>query len=295
MSERELHFGAYTVTLENANKVLFEAQGITKGNLADYYTSIADVLLPHLADRPVTLERYPDGIEASGFFQKDAPSYFPSFIARSTQPKTGGSVDYVLVQNAATLAYLVGQGTITPHVWLSRTDRPRHPDRMVFDLDPPEGRFDLVLEAARELHTLLEARGLYAAVMTTGSKGLHVVAPLARSADFDSVREVARGIAEQLVDAAPDHFTLEQRKDKRAGRLYLDVMRNAYGQTTVAPYAVRTRPAAGVAVPLDWDELGDSLRPDGFGMSDVLERLRRREDPWKGLGRHARRLMPTVG
>ena len=287
MSRRELHFGPHTVALEHADKVLFPELGITKGDLADYYVAVAAVMLPHLTGRPVTLERYPDGVGKNGFFQKETPHHFPDFVPRSTQAKEGGSTRYTLVENTATLAYLVGQGTITPHVWLSRADRPKNPDRMIFDLDPPQGGFGLVLAAARELRAVLEKRGYYCQVMTTGSKGLHVVVPLGRSADFDQVRAEARDIASELES---DRFTLEQRKDKRDGRLYLDVMRNGYAQTTVAPYAVRARQHASVAVPLDWDELDDDLRPDGFSMQSVLDRLEQREDPWKGLGRHARRL-----
>jgi DNA ligase D-like protein (predicted polymerase) len=172
------------------------------------------------------------------------PEYFPEWIKTVTVRKARGSVTHVVVDRAATLVYLADQACITPHVWLSRVDRPHHPDRLIFDLDPSGRTFDPVVAAARALREVLEAIDLVPYLMTTGSRGLHVVVPLDRSADFDTARALAGHVAASVADQAPDRFTVEQRKEKRRGRVYLDTMRNACAQTAVAPYAVRALPGA---------------------------------------------------
>lgn len=286
-----LRFGPYTVEVSSLDKVLFPDVGVTKGDLIDHYRAAADRMLPFLRDRPVSMQRFPDGIAADGFYQKEAPDYFPEWIRRVTVEKEGGTVDHVVCDNEATLVYLANQACITPHVWLSRADEIRRPDRMIFDLDPSGEDFGIVRFAARELRDLLQEVGLYPYVMTTGGRGLHVVVPFDRSADFDVVRAFARDVAETLAARHDDRLTTETRKSKRHGRLFLDYLRNAYAQTGVPPYAVRPRPGAPVAVPLDWDEVSDSdLRGDAYHTRNVATRLEREDDPWKGMGRHARSL-----
>lgn len=287
-----LRFGPYSVELSRPDKLLFPDAGVSKRDLVDHYRAVSDVMLPYLRGRPVVMQRFPDGIGSEGFYQKDAPDYFPDWIPRVTVPKReGGTVDHVLCRNAATLAYLAGQGVITPHVWLSRADDLEHPDRLIFDLDPPDHDFDLVRRAAESLRGLLAELGLRAWPLATGGRGLHLVLPLDRSADFDGTREFARRTAALLAARQPDRLTVETRKQSRRGRLFLDYLRNGFAQTAVPPFAVRARPGAPVAVPLDWDDVGDPrVRGDAFTVRSLPARLERKGDPWKGMTRHARSL-----
>jgi bifunctional non-homologous end joining protein LigD len=288
--EKTFRMGSVTVEAYNLDKVFFPDSGLTKGDLVEYYRRIAETMLPHARDRAVSMHRFPDGIEEEGFYHKETPDYFPDWISRKKlDNREGGDTTYVVIDRAATLVYLADQGTITPHVWLSRTDRPERPDRLIFDLDPPGDDFGPVREAARAVRGALEDIGVSSFVMTTGSRGLHVVVPLDRSADFEEARSFARDLAELVARRDPGSFTTEHRKAKRKGRIFLDVMRNAYAQTGVPPYAVRARPGAPVAAPIDWKELGDSsLKPDTYTIRNVFRRLSQKEDPWKGIGRHAR-------
>jgi bifunctional non-homologous end joining protein LigD len=276
------------VEISNPAKVLFPRDGITKADLATYYEEIAGTMLPHVRDRAVTMHRFPDGIRHEAFIQKDVPEYFPDWIERATLKKARGSVTHVVIDRSATLVYLADQACITPHVWLSRIDRPHHPDRLIFDLDPSGRTFEPVVAAARALRERLEAIDLVPFLMTTGSRGLHVVVPVDRSADFDTARALARRVAASVADRAPDRFTIEQRKEKRRGRLYLDTMRNAYAQTTVAPYAARALPGAPVATPLDWAELSRLRDAQPYTIKTIGRRLARKGDPWKDIARRAR-------
>jgi bifunctional non-homologous end joining protein LigD len=186
--------------------------------------------------------------------------------------------------------YLVGQNTITPHVWLSRADRPWQPDRMVVDLDPPpESDFGAVRRAARHTGELMRELGFTPFAQVTGSKGVHVWTPLRRRAGSDEVRAFARDVARVLAQRHPDELTDEWRKEKRDGRILVDTARNTYAQTAVPPYAVRPRPGAPVATPLEWDELSDSkLRPDRWTVKNVLRRLAAKGDPWSDINSYAR-------
>jgi bifunctional non-homologous end joining protein LigD len=283
----QFRYGSITVEISSADKVLFPNDGITKGDLATYYDKIALVMLPHVRDRAVTMHRFPNGLKGEGFIQKAVPDYFPDWIKTVSVRKVQGMVTHVVIDKAATLAYLADQACITPHVWLSRVDRLDHPDRLIFDLDPSGRDFEPVLEAAWGLHDLLSQIGLGAHVMTTGSRGLHVVAPLDRSADFDASRALARQVAHVIAQRTPDRLTLEQRKNKRRGRVFIDTMRNAYGQLAVAPYAVRALPGAPVAAPLAWDELDKFADAQAYTISSIFRRLARKGDPWKDIARRA--------
>jgi bifunctional non-homologous end joining protein LigD len=272
------------VAITHPRKALFP-DGLTKADLAAYYERVAQLMLPHVQGRPVHMQRFPDGIEGRELQQKQAPDYFPEFVARATVPRRrGGTVTHAVIENADTLVYLAGQACITPHVWLSRTDRLECPDRLVFDLDPPGTDLAPARKAARLLRGVLEEAGLAAYLMTTGSRGYHVVAPLEAASGFDEVRAFAREVAAALADREPDRFTVEQRTAARHGRLYLDTGRNAYAQTAVAPYAVRAIDGAPVACPLEWDELGRT-EPQRFTVRNLLRRTARRDDPWKDMPR----------
>lgn len=278
----------HEIALSSLDKVYFPECDITKGDLVDYYRRIAELTLPYYRDRPLSMQRFPEGIGADGFFQKDVPDHFPNWIDRVRLSTENGAVTYVIAGNAATLIYLANQGCITPHLSLSRRDKPNHPDRLVFDLDPSDDDFGKVQQAARHLKTLLDALEIECFVQTTGSRGLHVLVPLDRSADFDAAREFARAAAEELVKRHPDSLTVEQRKDKRRDRVFLDYLRNAYGQTAVAPYAVRAKEEAPVATPLRWDEaFSSALTPRKYTITNLFRRLGQTTDPFSGMARHA--------
>ena len=277
------------VEISNPDKALFP-DGLTKAELARYYERIAETMLPHVRGRPVHMQRFPDGIEGEEIQQKQAPDYFPEYVKRArVRRKRGGSVEHVVIENAETLVYLADQACITPHVWLSRIDKLDNPDQLIFDLDPPGHDLAPVRDAARALRELLDEVGLAAFLKTTGSRGLHVVTPLDRSSGFDDTRAFARELAALLAEREPKRFTVEQRKQKRRGRLYLDTARNAYAQTAVAPYAVRALPGAPVACPLDWREVG-RVEPQQFTVRNIARRLAHKDDPWAEIDGDARSL-----
>jgi bifunctional non-homologous end joining protein LigD len=287
---RTVRFGAYTVELTHLDKILFPADGITKSELVSYYREVAGRMIPRLRDRPLVMERYPDGVERDGFYQKDVPDSFPDWIRRVRVAKVGGTVTHALCRNEATLVYLANQDCITLHRWLATADDVGRPDRLVFDLDPGAG-FDQARDGAHWLRQLLLDIGLAPFVMTTGGRGLHVVVPIAREAGFDDVRNFAMTVAKMLVSEHPDRLTVATRHDARGDRLYLDCFRNGYAQTAVAPYSIRARAHAPVAMPLTWAELDDpGLRSDTYRIRNVRRRLSSVDDPWRGLARHARSL-----
>jgi bifunctional non-homologous end joining protein LigD len=279
--EELIRIGRHDVKITRPEKTLFPEGGITKKDLIDYYNRIATWILPHIRGRPLSLERYPDGIDEPGFYQQDAPHYYPPWIKRITVKKTGGTVKHVVCNNAATLIYLANQACITPHIWLSRSNKLDYPDQMIFDLDPSGDTFELVKSAALSLKELLEQLGLPAYLKTTGSRGLHIAVPLKRREDSESVRAFAREVAGILVSQEPEQRTMEQRKSNRRGRVFIDTNRNAYAQTVAPAYAVRARPGGPVSVPIDWSELKrKDLRPDGETIRSVFDRLEKVGDLW---------------
>jgi bifunctional non-homologous end joining protein LigD len=282
--------GRRTVEISRPDKPLFPS-GITKADLAGYYEQVAATMLRHIARRPLNLERYPDGIEGQRIIQQHSSKHFPGWIGRVVVPARDGTVEHVVASDAATLVYLAGQACITFHPWLSRSDKLDHPDRLVIDLDPSIDKPADVRRGARIFGELLRELGLEPWVMTTGSRGYHVVLALQRRADSETARQFARGLAEVAAAREPRLFTTEQRKAKREGRILIDVMRNAYAHTSVAPYAIRPRPEAPVATPLHWEELEDArTRADRWTLASVPKRLERDGDPWREIGRHPQRL-----
>jgi bifunctional non-homologous end joining protein LigD len=284
---------SHIIELSNRDKVLFPQDDITKGDLIDYYHRMADRILPYLEERPVMLQRFPDGIAETGFYQKQVSEYFPDWITKITVGlKDRDEIRSMVVCNdAAKLVYLANQACITLHAWLSRRASLDRPDRMIFDLDPAGDDFAGVREAARHLREVIEEVGLAPYVMTTGSKGLHVAVPLKLGASFDAVRDFARELATYVADQHADSYTLEPRKEKREQRLFLDYLRNGYGQTAVVPYAVRAKAGAAIATPLDWEELSDSsLRSNRYTLRNIFRRLGQKDDPWADMDRDARGL-----
>jgi bifunctional non-homologous end joining protein LigD len=278
------------VKLSHPDKVLFPDDGLTKADLAGYYESVAEWMVPHVRDRPLNLWRWNTGIGGRLVVQQDIPKGAPDWVKRVETPRRkGGSIEHVLCQDADTLRWLANQNCITPHVWSARRDRLDRPDRVVFDLDPEAGSdFTLVREAALLTGERLRELGLEPFAMTTGSKGIHVVAPIKRTRDAPWVRERAGELGVEIAGRSPDTLTTEWRKEKRGGKILVDTARNTYGQTVVAPYAVRALPGAPVATPLEWDELSDpDLSARAWALRTVGERLAGRGDPWAGIADHA--------
>jgi bifunctional non-homologous end joining protein LigD len=276
------------VELTNTEKVFFPETGITKGDLIAYYEKIADHILPFLKDRPLMMQRFPDGIRADGFYQKEAGDYFPDRIRTHRVKKEGGEVNHVVCNDAFSLIYLVNQGTVVFHPWLSRIDAIHRPDKLIIDLDPPGNDFEIVRQVGLMIFDFFDRHGITIFIMTTGSKGIHLMIPLDGKSDFDAVRAVATSLADRMVDEHGDVLTLELRKEKRNGKLFFDIKRNAYGQTAVAPYSVRPIEGAPVATPIDRDELARrSLDARSYTIKNVLRRLSQKKDPWSGYKRHA--------
>jgi bifunctional non-homologous end joining protein LigD len=250
-------------------------------------------MIPHVRDRPLHMNRFPGGIQWNPIQQKRVPDSFPAWIARATVDlQRGGTITHVMINNTATLVYLANYNMVTAHVWLSRIQAIGQPDQVMFDLDPSDDDFGLVRSTALKLKVLLEELKLVPFVKVTGSRGLHVVAPITVGPSFEEVHLFADALAQRLAAADPDHLTTEFTKQKREGRLFLDVNRNAYAQTAVAPYAVRARNGAPIAVPIDWSEVeSDKLRPDGVGVRTVAKWLKGRDDPWESMGRSQKPLL----
>jgi bifunctional non-homologous end joining protein LigD len=270
------------VEFTHVGKIMFPEAGITKGDVLKYYLKIADHLLPHLKDRPMTLERLPDGLakpNSPRFWQKNTPVYYPKWIPRVSLPTEDGKrVDYLLVNDVDALAYVVNQGTITLHPFLSRVADLDRPDFVLFDLDPGEAKFSNVVKIANKLHELLDEQHVESFPKTSGKSGLHILTPWKQEGGYDKSRGWAESICKQVSDALPDIATVERSKSARNERVYVDSGQNARGKHVVPPYVVRAVPTATVSTPLDWDEVNAKLNPKKFTMDEVLKRVKR-EDP----------------
>ncbi|MBU2601773.1 MAG: ATP-dependent DNA ligase [Actinobacteria bacterium] len=271
----------------------FPAEGVTKGEVLAYYHEIAPVLLPHLRDRPLTLERYPEGVEGESFYQKDTPAHYPDWL-RTYSKKYRHServTHHPLVDDAADLLYLANLGVLTFHTFLSRTADIEHPDLLVIDIDPPSDpdresvpqSFAKAREAAHVLRAELERSGLDPLVKTSGKRGLHLALPLDGTLDFAEIREVLSGLFEKAIAAHPSLVTREVSKGKKRSRVYLDALRMALGATVVAPYAVRPTPIASVSMPVTWEELDELDDPYLFTVRTAGERVAAVGDLWNAI------------
>ncbi len=283
----ELRFGDVTVALTHTDRVVFPDEGITKGDVIAYYRDVADLMVPELRGRALTMERFTKGIDQGGFFQKHAQKHYPAWIARV---ELGGKtpVEYPVCDSQAALVYFANQGGVAFHIWTSPAQAPSRPNEIVFDLDPPDAtRFELVREVAHRLRELLRELGLPPFVKTTGSKGLHVVVPVDGKATFAQVHPLVAGIARVMCARYPELVTVEFYKKDRGGRLYFDTGRNQPGATYVAPYSLRGRPGAPVSAPLAWTEIDDPrLAPDGIRLRDLAARRAAAGNPWAGWRDH---------
>lgn len=277
------------VKLSNPDKVLFPDDGITKADLAAYYARVAEVMLPHVRDRPMNLWRWNRGIAHDVVIQQSLPKGAPEWVARcEVSRRKGGDITHGMINDAETLRWLAQQNCITPHVWNARCDRRERPDRLVFDLDPSGDDFDEIRAAALAVAALLREVGLVPFAKLSGSRGIHVVAPLKRTRDADEVRAASQVLADRVAAEHADTLTTEWRKEKREGRILVDVARNTYGQTVVAPYAVRALAGAPVSAPVTWEEVADpGLTPHAFTLRTMAARLEAIGDPWAEIGAHA--------
>ena len=289
-AKEKMKFGKHAVEISNRDKVFFPNSKYTKGDLIDYYEKISDIMIPHMKDRLISMLRFPNGINDKQFYQKDAPDYFPDWIeVKQVKKQEGGTTNYVICNNTATLVYLANQACITPHIWLSKKDKLDYPDRMIFDLDPSDDDFSKVKSVAEKLKEFLEKDlDLPVYLMITGSRGLHLVIPLERSSNFDEVRDFAQTIAKHLEAENPEEITTATQIKKRGNKLYIDTARNGFGQTTVAPYAIRPIEGAPVATPIEWEELENpSLTPQTYNIKNIFLRLGKKPDPWREIDRHS--------
>jgi bifunctional non-homologous end joining protein LigD len=269
------------VTISHPDKLWWPQDGITKLDVVHFYDGIAPRLLPWLAERPLVAERCPGGMQGACFFQKNFARGLPDgvpTVALAAQ-SAGRTVEYVVGGSKQTLLALVNLGCIAIHVMNCRAQTIARPDWLAFDLDPSSGAFADAARAGRLLHGLLDELGVRSFAKTSGSRGLHVLVPLADGLEQQAVRDFARAVAGALVARAPDQVTLEMAKRARGDRVFIDVLRNAFGQTIVPPYAVRRRPQAPVSTPLDWDEVEPRLDPARYNLA-TLERRLGKSDPW---------------
>ncbi len=268
--------------LSSADRVLFPEDGVTKGDLWDYYAAVAPTLVPHLRNRPFTMKRFREGAARGFFFQKDAPKGMPSWIPTErfrTWPREGESrlVDFLLVNDELALLWMVQMHCIDMNAWYSRVDRPERPDFVLFDLDPPDGEFRLGVRVAHLVHGLLDELGLSSYVKTSGADGVHVLVPITRRSTYEVTRDFADGVARILEEQHPGLVTTEWRKAKRQG-VFLDARQNGWGKTIASVYSVRPKPGAPVSTPLRWKELTEDVSPRDFGMTEALARIERHGD-----------------
>ena len=277
--------------ITHPEKVLFPGDGITKGELASYYEAIAPLMIPHVRNRPVTMERYPAGIDRKGFIQKDVSKGFPDWLERVEVPKTGGTVHHPLVTDTRSLLWLVNQNSITPHVWVSRAPDLYHPDICVFDLDPAVDDPGALRAAALALRDLLDEIGLPSWIKTSGSKGFHIAVPLHGEADHGRVSAFAHTVGALLVTRNTKTLTQEFHKADRGGRILVDTGRNAYSATFAAVYAVRARPGAPVSAPCTWEEVErGTVGPQTFTVRNMADRVAEVGDLWADMRRRRRSL-----
>jgi bifunctional non-homologous end joining protein LigD len=274
------------VQFTHVDRVVFPQAKLTKGDVLEYYAKVADLLLPHLRDRPITLERMPEGFGGQIFWQKTSPAYYPRWIPRVNLPtEKGTKVDYALVNDLRTLLYLVNQNAITFHTWFSRVKNPDVPDFVLFDIDPHQSTFANAVKVAKALHKILDDEGVENFVKTSGKSGLHVLISWnAKRGGFEHARGYAAQMAQRVADALPKIATTERSISARGARVYVDAMQNAKGKHAVPPYVLRATEGATASMPLKWSELTPKLSPKQFDLKTAPKRFARmKSDPLKVL------------
>lgn len=280
------------VSLTHLDKIFWPREGFTKGDVVRYYGRVANVILPYLRNRPMVLNRHPNGIKGASFFQKNVdPRHLPPFVKTVTVPakSTGRNVHYVVCNNKATLLYLANLGCIELHPWLSRIGRLNKPDYLVIDLDPRGNTFDQVITVARAAHKLIASAGGRSIIKTSGKTGLHIFVPVRGNYEFAQVRSVAKLICRILNKRLPKLTSFAHRAGR--GKIYLDYARNSIGQTIAAPYSLRAFPRATVSTPLEWSELTKSVRPQRYTLRTIFRRINGTGDVWQSAMRQSTSLV----
>ena len=274
------------VSFTNLKKVFWPDEGYTKGDLIEYYGTIGPWLLPYLADRPVVLTRYPDGIKGKSFFQKDAPGFIPEWVRteRMWSEQAEREIDYFVCDDEPGLLYVINLGTVPLHVWASRTASIDRPDWCVLDLDPKDAPFANVVQVAQVTHQLCDQIGLPNLVKTSGSSGLHVLIPLAGQCRYDECRSLGELLARLIVAELPEISTITRQVSRRDGKVYVDYLQNGAGRLLVAPFSVRPLPGAPVSMPLSWNEVDDKLDIRSFTIKNAVERMQElKSDPLRDV------------
>jgi len=285
MSSKGIQIDGHIIDVSHLDKVLFPKSGITKEELVTYYNNISSMVLPLYENRPLTMQRCPDGIDKQNFIQKGVPDYFPPWIDRYKLTKEKGTIEQVLVNNAATMAYLANQACITFHLGLSQVDKIHYPNYLIFDLDPSIEDIVLLKKVVKYVKELIDHLELKGFIKTTGSRGFHIYIPLKREHTFEKVHDFAKVFATYLSKKYPQEITIEQSKSKREKRVLIDYARNSYGLSVVAPYSIRAIEGAPIATPLDWEELKDKdLTSQSYNIKNIFERLKMKKDPWREMG-----------
>ena len=283
------------VRITHADRIVYAASGITKLMVADYYERVAPRLLPHVAGRPLSIVRCPDGTSASCFFQKHVGEHMIPGIEVAMIDDSAGRNPYIVANTAQALVGLAQMNALELHAWSAKAAAIERPDTLIFDLDPDPGlSWATIVTAARRTRSVLDALGLASLVKTTGGKGLHLVVPLERRHSWDEVKDFAQCVAAHLAKTRPDDFTASLSKTRRRRKIFVDYLRNARGATAVAPYSLRARAEPTVATPLSWDELSPRTVPGAFTLATVLERLAKRKDPWADYERCRQRLTAAM-
>ncbi len=283
--EKEITLDKHTVKLTNQDKIYFPKDGITKGDVINYYQSVATYILPYLKNRPLSLNRFPNGIEEQGFYQKDAGDTIPDWI-KTTQVYSESNdkyIDYIYCNDKATLAYLNNLGCIDMNPWNSSLPDLEHPNYLVLDLDPSKkNTFDDVIETALQVNEVLQAIKIKGYCKTSGSTGIHIYIPMGGKYDFDQVKDFAHILMKQVNERLPEITTLERSLQKRdTQKIYLDYLQNRTGQTLASAYSLRPKQGASVSMPLDWNELKPGLKPTDFNINNALDRIKEKGDLFK--------------
>ncbi|CAM2821406.1 Putative DNA ligase-like protein Rv0938/MT0965 [Legionella steigerwaltii] len=281
------------VDIPHADKLLYPDDKISKKEVVEYFYKIADHLLPFVQNRPISLKRYPNGINEEGFYNKHRPDYFPGFIEEFTVPTVQNNSEMKMtgIRSKKALIYLAGQNTLELHTSLSTMSALEKPDQIIFDLDPQDNDFEKIRKTAFTLKKILDEYEITTFVKTSGSRGLHIHLPIKVHYKFDLIKKISKKIAEKLHQQTPQITTLEQRKDKRGNKVFIDFLRNDYAMTAIAPYSLRAKKGAPIATPLEWEELNDnSLNPQSFHINNIFQRLANKENPWKNFNRYNRHI-----
>jgi bifunctional non-homologous end joining protein LigD len=270
--------------ITHPEKILFPDIGLTKGEVAQYYETIAPLMLPHIKGRPITMERFPAGIGSEGFLQKNVVKGFPAWLKRIEVPKKGGVVNYPLANDLKSLLWIVNQNTITFHVWTSRAPRLIRPDLCILDLDPSEENADVLRHAILLAREVFDGLGFQSWIKTSGSKGFHIAVRMGPRADFEKSGALANRVARIMIERDPDHLTGEFHKVNRHGRILIDTARNNPGATFAAPYSLRPKPGAPVSAPCTWEEVEQGrISPQSVTVRSMPDRIRKVGDLWAGL------------